>query len=301
MDKNEFLSQKISYTVQNGQLIHKLIGKMPLLQQKYGFWIINISINCKTAINGYNTCPVRKFEFYSLSHLTEGGGKLWLPDIGETQLKVGDWVLICPGDMNRYGGADGLPYIEDSVRFCGPVADSLRDAGVIKSGVISGSSCRQLLSIHELSCDPRENSQINANISLQRLLVDLYNIRERNNTPPSAIDQLIEELKRRPDYWWTVSELAEFCHLSTDQLRRNFLRHTGMLPKQYIEELKIRQAAALLLDSRLTVTEVAAKFGYLDPYHFSRRFKQRIGVSPEKYRNAYILGQADGHTLTLEK
>ena len=79
------------------------------------------------------------------------------------------------------------------------------------------------------------------------------------------------------------------------------MRHTGMLPKQYIEELKIRLAAALLLDSRLTVTEIAARFGYLDPYHFSRRFKQRVGVSPEKYRNAYMLEQADGKAITIEK
>lgn len=293
MDENVFSARTISYTVQNGQLIHKLIGKMPSLQQKYGFWIINSSVDTKTCINSYNSCPVRKFEFYSLSHLTAGSGKLWLPDSGEVQLSVGDWVLVCAGDMNRYGGANDLPYVEDSVRFCGPVADGLRDSGVIKSGVIKGTTCRQLLSVHELACDPSENSQINANISLQKLLVELYNIRERENSVPSVIDQLISELKQRPDYWWTVSELAEFCHLSTDQLRRNFMRHTGMLPKQYIEELKIRQAAVLLLDSRLTVTEVAAKFGYLDPYHFSRRFKQRVGVSPEKYRHAYILEQKD--------
>ena len=294
MDKNVFSFQKISYTVQNGQLIHKLTGKMPVLQQKYGLWIINSSVGSETCINSYNSCPVRKFEFYSLSHLTAGSGKLWLADCGEVQLSVGDWVLVCAGDINRYGGADDQPYVEDSVRFCGPVADGLRKSGVIKSGVIKGSACRQLLSIHELACDPSENSQINANISLQKLLVELYNIRERESTAPSAIDQLILEMKQRPDYWWTVAELAEFCHLSTDQLRRNFMRHTGMLPKQYIEELKIRQAAVLLLDSRLTVTEVAAKFGYLDPYHFSRRFKQRVGVSPEKYRRAYIIEQNGG-------
>ncbi|MBQ7397000.1 MAG: helix-turn-helix transcriptional regulator [Lentisphaeria bacterium] len=290
MDKSVFASQKISYTVQNGKLIHRLIGKMPQLQQKYGLWIINSSVDFKSAVNSYSTCPIRKFEFYSLSHLIGGSGKLWLADSGETQLNVGDWILICPGDMNRYGGADDQPYIEDAIRFCGPAVDGMREAGVIKSGVIKGTNCRQLLSIHELACDPRESTQINANISLQKLLVDLYNIRERENSAPSAIDQLIKELKQRPDYWWTVAELAEFCQLSTDQLRRNFVRHTGMLPKQYIEELKIRQAAALLLDSSLSVTEVAAKFGYLDPYHFSRRFKQRVGVSPEKYRNAYVLG-----------
>ena len=301
MDKSGSPQQKIAYTVQNGQLIHKLTGKMPLLQQKYGLWIINTSIDINNGNAGYAKCPVRKFEFYSLSHITDGGGRLWLAETGEVKVRAGDWVLVSPGDLNRYGGADGLSYVEDAVRFCGVVADGLRASGVIKSCVIHGSSCRQLLGIHELVCDPSENSQINANIALQKLLVDLYNIREKENPPPSAIDQLISELKQRPDYWWTVTELAEFCHLSTDQLRRNFMRHTGMLPKQYIEELKIRQAAALLLDSRLTVTEIAARFGYLDPYHFSRRFKQRVGVSPEKYRNAYMLEQADGKFSVPEK
>ena len=142
MDKNCLPQQKIAYTVQNGQLIHKLTGKMPLLHQKYGLWIINASIDINNVPTGYSKCPVRKFEFYSLSHITSGGGRLWLAETGEVKVRAGDWVLVAPGDLNRYGGADGLPYVEDSVRFCGVVADGLRAAGVIKSSVVHGGSCR---------------------------------------------------------------------------------------------------------------------------------------------------------------
>ena len=81
-----------------------------------------------------------------------------------------------------------------------------------------------------------------------------------------------------------VAELAELCNLSQDQFRRNFLHHTGMLPKSYLEELKLRQSAELLFSTRGTVAEIAARCGYVDPYHFSRRFKRLFGVSPERYR-----------------
>ena len=34
----------------------------------------------------------------------------------------------------------------------------------------------------------------------------------------------------------------------------------------------------------VTVREAAREFGFRDPYHFSRLFKQRMGVSPKRYR-----------------
>ncbi len=272
---------------------HRLLTSPPDLQKKYGFWIINTSENCRSGLNSFSQCPERYFEFYSLSHLIDGGGKLWLPGEPEEKIEPGDWILITPGVVNRYGGDGGKYYTEDAIRFCGPVADGMRDAGILKSGVIHGSRMRKLLPIIELSNDPSRSAQINANIALQSLLVELYNIREQGNTGSPLMSQLLDELKQNPERWWTVRELAEYCQLSDDQFRRNFSRLTGVAPKQYIEDLKLRQAAQLLLTSRMPVAKVAARFGYQDQFHFSRRFKLRIGVSPGQYRKAYLLEHPD--------
>ena len=59
-----------------------------------------------------------------------------------------------------------------------------------------------------------------------------------------------------------------------------------MLPKEYIEELKLRHAADILLSSDISIKDTARRFGYRDPFHFSRRFKLRFGVSPENYRSS---------------
>lgn len=285
MDKNRMADdKKITFSAPTPDVqIHRLVGKMPPLMRDYGFWIINAALECVSGPGGYRS-PWRSFEFYSLSHLIGGAGRFQLH--GEerfTELKPGDAVLIAPGDLNRYGGTDEEPYIEDAIRFCGPAADMMRAAGILRSGVLHPGTVRKIPPIAELIQDPSGDAQFQANILLQKLLVDLY-LEQRRHHAATPMEALIELLKSRPDHWWTVEEMAESCKLSTDQLRRNFRRHTGMLPKAYLEELKLRQAAELLLSTRLPVAEIAARFGYLDPYHFSRRFKHFSGLPPERYR-----------------
>ncbi len=285
MDKNRMANDKIiDYDSGRATMpVHRLLGTPPEVPEAYGLWIINSSAACRSSEDSFLRCSPRRFEFYSLSHLIEGRGRLLLENGCDCDLVPGDLVVISPGTVNRYGGFGGQPYVEDSIRFTGPVADHLRRAGVIADGVYKFGSVRRFLPIGELAADPSRDAQINANLALQKLLVDLYNDARRSSaaTPMEAIVELI---KSRPEHWWQVEELAEVGNLSTDQLRRSFKRQTGMLPKRYVEELKLRLAAELLISTQLPVGEIAARFGYRDPYHFSRRFKFFTGASPEKYR-----------------
>jgi len=257
---------------------------MPEFHRRYGLWIINAGCAGRSPETGFATCRRRKFEFYSISHLIEGAGRCWIDGRGECSLHPGQLVVITSGTFNRYGGDGGKPYIEDSIRFTGPVADMLCNAGILRSGVYEFGAARKLLPIAELIQDPSNDAQINANITLQKLLVDLY-FEQRKSVTASPVEELLEAIKARPVHWWTVGEMAEFCNLSPDQFRRNFRNHTGMRPKNYVEEFKLRLAAELLLSTTLPVAEVAERLGYRDPYHFSRRFKSFAGVSPERYRH----------------
>ncbi|MDR0932997.1 MAG: AraC family transcriptional regulator [Victivallales bacterium] len=263
--------------------IHRLLRELPDFQRRYGLWIINSGIAWRTPEGGFRTCRPRKFEFYSISHLIDGAGHCWIDGRGEYDVSPGQIVVITPGTLNRYGGTQEKPYTEDSIRFAGPIADMLHNSGILRDGVYEFGQVRKLLPIAELIQDPSNDAQINANIALQNLLIDLY-FKQRKTTIFTQIEELIELVKSRPGHWWTVEEMAEYCNSSVDQFRRNFERHTGLLPKKYIEELKLRQAAELLVSSSVPVAEVAKRFGYRDPYHFSRRFKLFAGVSPDRYR-----------------
>ncbi|WP_294508994.1 AraC family transcriptional regulator [uncultured Victivallis sp.] len=266
--------------------VHRLLRKMPELHARYGLWIINAGAASRSAENGFVSCRPRKFEFYSISHLIEGAGRCWIDGCGEWDVSPGQLITVAPGVLNRYGGAAGLPYVEDSIRFTGPIADMLYQSGILQNGVADFGSARKLLPIMAMIQDPSRDAQFNANIMLQKLLVDLY--LERNRTlSVTPVEALLEAIKSRPEHWWTVEEMAEFCNLSVDQFRRNFERRTGMRPKRYLEEFKLRLAAEFLVSGSAPVAEIALRLGYRDPYHFSRRFKLFAGVSPERYRREF--------------
>jgi AraC-like DNA-binding protein len=51
-----------------------------------------------------------------------------------------------------------------------------------------------------------------------------------------------------------------------------------------LTSLRIEDAKLLLLNSELTVTEIAFSVGYGDSNYFSNIFKQKVGMSPRDYR-----------------
>ncbi|MBE6363611.1 MAG: AraC family transcriptional regulator [Lentisphaerae bacterium] len=263
--------------------IHRVVARMPEFSREYGFWIVSGGIGNVTAPDSFENLKLRVFDFYSLSQMYGGHGKLELNGVVR-DVEPGNMVLICPGEYHRYGGSDGNVYMEDSICFCGNIADVLRKKGVIRSGLYRGKPVRVVKQLVEAARDPSFNSGLRAALGLQELLVDLY---ESSGNTGKPIDVLLETIRKAPpEHWWRVTELAELIGVSTDTLRREFLRATGLLPKAYIEQLKLRQAAEMLLTEKQSISEIAMHFGYRDCYHFSRRFKFVLGLSPANYRAA---------------
>lgn len=82
----------------------------------------------------------------------------------------------------------------------------------------------------------------------------------------------------------SLPDLAQAAHLSVDHFGRVFRSVTGMSPMQRLRVLRMEQARRLLTCSGMRVREVAASVGFDDPYHFSRVFRQTMGVSPRACR-----------------
>ncbi len=283
MDKNRIVNDKIMQQLKTKCEVHRMPRGIQPIHKAYGLWILHTG-SYSSPSGGYYRTPARYFEYYSISYLVEGDGKFWYPPDHEFAVKPGQCIIASPQLINRYGG-DKDKYVEDSICFSGPIADLLYNSGVIKDGIFEMGKGRRLLPIMSLAADPSTDSQLNANFALQRLLFDIYNenkSRDRKDSP--LLDKLIEIMKQQIHRWWTVEEMADFCGLSNDQFRRIFEKQTGMLPKIYLDRLKLQKAAEMLTGSELSVAAVAAELGYADQYHFSRRFKFIIGFSPKRYR-----------------
>ena len=51
---------------------------------------------------------------------------------------------------------------------------------------------------------------------------------------------------------------------------------------------RIEAAKNLLVNTRLSVSEVGVRVGYPDAYHFSKRFKEIVGMSPKQFRDQFV-------------
>lgn len=299
MDKNRIMKDKSKISVhrsgRSGTVRHPEYGEISVhrtpenimqpIHRDYGLMIVDGNAAITSRVNGYHYVPKRYFEHYSISHVVEGRGRLWLEDGTERDLVPGDAVIITPGTVNLYGGDGGEVYVEDTLIFIGPVADMMQKAGIIRSGVYSFGKTRRLLPIQQLFRDPAHTSQIKANIELQKLLVELYLENVRKAGMPPRFNMLLNEIKGDPARWWTVADMADYCGVSDDQIRRFFIKYTGCLPKLYVDRYKLHRAAELLADTSRSIHSIAEAFGYQDPYHFSRRFKNIMGISPQQYRD----------------
>ena len=290
MDKNCIMNDKIIEISQTSRL-HRLIARMPEDAREYGLWIINSSIGSVSPPVPVETAHERSFEFYSLSHMYAGRG--WIK-IGSRfqEISPGDAVLICPGDWHFYGGCDGESYHEDAIRFCGRVPDFMRKNGLLRSGIHPFGTVRKLIPLIESSHSPAPNAWLKSAVELQKLLLEMIN----NPVDDDPMETLLATIHNAPDnHWWNVNELAELRGISIDRLRREFVKRTGVLPKHYLEHFKLRRAAEYLTANSASITDTALHFGYMDRYHFSRRFKHLFGISPDQYRK--IFGNISDDTL----
>lgn len=264
----------------------------PARMKEYGLWFCGSRCaspehmkNTTPNSNSYSQVRHRIFHYYVIAHLVAGKGRVWLENGVEKKMLPGDCVIVTEGMLNRYGGTDGETFVEDTLNFAGPIAEMMQQSGVLRSGVFFIGQVRKLKIIHELLMEGTIDSHLDAAFRLQQLLMKIYLASEREKWQEKhPIDSCLQEIADAPEKWWNVQELAEICGLSETHLRRLFLERTGYSPKEYIDRQKMRMAEEMLLMTEKNIGEIAQSLGYVDPFHFSRRFKAVMGISPKFYR-----------------
>lgn len=82
----------------------------------------------------------------------------------------------------------------------------------------------------------------------------------------------------------SVDRLCSYLHVSQSYFSTLFRAETGVSYIQYLTEIRMNQAIALLHETDAKTYLIANQVGYDDPNYFSHVFKKRFGVSPVKYR-----------------
>ena len=76
--------------------------------------------------------------------------------------------------------------------------------------------------------------------------------------------------------------------MSRSHFSRAFHAVAGMPLRNYVRDLRLKRAHALMRSSRLSLTSIAAEVGFYDMPHFNKAFRRRLGMSPTEFRLASV-------------
>ncbi|MBL4637737.1 MAG: AraC family transcriptional regulator [Proteobacteria bacterium] len=81
-----------------------------------------------------------------------------------------------------------------------------------------------------------------------------------------------------------ISAIAETLDINPRRLERLFNDQVGLTAKEYARNIRIKQARVYLKQQpNLSLANVAYDLGFFDQSHFSKQFKQVVGISPKAY------------------
>jgi AraC family transcriptional regulator len=84
----------------------------------------------------------------------------------------------------------------------------------------------------------------------------------------------------------SVQELAAIVNLSRFHFIRQFKLAFGVTPMRFVENERMSRAKSMILEGKLSVSEIAMALGYSEHSHFTRRFKAKTGVTPSEFARA---------------
>ncbi len=85
----------------------------------------------------------------------------------------------------------------------------------------------------------------------------------------------------------TTGKIAEALGFNADYLGRLYRQAFGYTLTEAIHQRRVKAACKYLIDSNLTVQQIAQKCGYSDADYFRRIFRRYMQISPNNYRTEY--------------
>jgi YesN/AraC family two-component response regulator len=86
----------------------------------------------------------------------------------------------------------------------------------------------------------------------------------------------------------SLSFLADKVNLSHNYLSDLLKKETGRSAKDHVNDFIVNKAKNLLLSTGDSVSQIAYDLGFNYPHYFSRLFKSKTGLTPQKYREVGI-------------
>ena len=107
---------------------------------------------------------------------------------------------------------------------------------------------------------------------------------EMSDNDKVLMDKITEAVNAHyTDSGYGVEQLASDIGLSRVQLHRKMKQITGIATSDFIRNIRLKQAARLIRENKVNISQVAYAVGFNNQTHFSTVFKKHYGMTPTEY------------------
>jgi len=240
---------------------------------------------------GILSSNMRVLGSYALVYVVRGPAR-YLDANGISQkLDSGDLIHLFPDIPHTYGPPPGQTWDEIYIVFDGPLFDLWRSSGLFDPT----KSVRQLLPIDYwlrriesvATADPTI-PPLTAISHLQDLLAEIWQSQQiaaldaADRAWLATAGQFLTEPHAAEDFH--LKSVADRLNMSYVGFRKKFARLAGTPPGSFHTKSIMDRACDMLRTGDSPLRTIAAHLGFCDEFHFSRRFKQIVGLSPTQFR-----------------
>ncbi|HOY21092.1 MAG TPA: AraC family transcriptional regulator [Haliscomenobacter sp.] len=86
----------------------------------------------------------------------------------------------------------------------------------------------------------------------------------------------------------TLDEVSDIANMSATAFCRFFKSHTQKTYTQFLNDIKIDNACRLLLDKKMSISQICFETGFNNFTHFNSQFKKIIGITPKQYQATHL-------------
>ena len=111
-----------------------------------------------------------------------------------------------------------------------------------------------------------------------------YNLSFEEPDYSSGVREAINYIRENLSIQLDIKKISASAHLAPSTLSRKFRKETGLSIGEYIDSLIMFSAERKLMSGELSVAEISELYGFCDQFYFSRKFKEKFGLSPTEYK-----------------
>lgn len=231
--------------------------------------------------HGQNTNP----DFSRLYLVTGGEAEIVALSGEKTRLFGGAWVLLPAGFSFNYRCPSEMAHIFFHLKLCD--LDGRDMLSLFRHPVFLKPTADDMPFL--LNC--LDTSDLVQSLILrQRLEEIIFSMQtatgitfECSRFSPSVI-RAIKYIRTHLSVQLTIEEIAENAFVSKSTLTKHFRSELSMSVLEYVTDVIMFEASQRLLKTSLSILAISEKYGFSDQFYFSRRFKQKFGCSPQRYR-----------------